>query len=404
MPSERAPPMPSSSPKPKVPHVTVCYLLPNLEVGGLQRALVTIAAQAFAHRGEVVVCSLHRSPSDHETMEPALTRAGARIVHLEVSERADRKLRSLGSATHRFRTWLNHSQIDIVDSAIFEADLVARVAMIGTRQPLVTHLVNTTHDVDEVLPQIGRSPRRRRLVRSIDRITGRATDHFVALTSAVAESARRNLDIEPEKLSIIPRAVDLDHFQFVGPKDRDNSAVFRFICVGRLAPQKSISTVIDALAEIDHVHERVHVTVYGDGPLAGELTKKVDDLGLSGVVEFAGVTTEVSSIHHRSDALLFPSAHEGLGNTLIEAMACGTPTIASDIPVLREVGGSSIAYASPGDATMWARAMEAMMEQPAEARDRTAREARSRVVDRYSPEANIGALFDLYRELLAKRS
>ena len=93
--------------------------------------------------------------------------------------------------------------------------------MIGSRQPLVTHLVNTTHDVDEVLPQIGRSPRRRQLVRSIDRITGHATDHFVALTSAVAESARRNLDIKPEKLSIIPRAVDLDHFLFVGPKDRD---------------------------------------------------------------------------------------------------------------------------------------------------------------------------------------
>ena len=112
-------------------------------------------------------------------------------------------------------------------------------------------------------------------------------------------------------------------------------------------------------------------------------------MGLSSVVEFAGVTKEVSSIHHRSDALLFPSAHEGLGNSLIEAMACGTPTIASDIPVLREVGGPTIAYASPGEATVWARAMEAMMEQPVEARDRTAREARSRVVDRYSPEANI---------------
>ena len=63
----------------------------------------------------------------------------------------------------------------------------------------------------------------------------------------------------------------------------------------------------------------------------------------------------LSAVYRRSALVLLPSDREGFGLPLVEAMACGTPVIASDLPVLREVGGSSAEYCPPGSVTPWAQ-------------------------------------------------
>jgi glycosyltransferase involved in cell wall biosynthesis len=62
----------------------------------------------------------------------------------------------------------------------------------------------------------------------------------------------------------------------------------------------------------------------------------------------------LSSVYRRADLVLQPSSAEGFGLPVLEAIACGTPVVASDLPVLREVGGEAVTYCLAGDEQRWA--------------------------------------------------
>jgi glycosyltransferase involved in cell wall biosynthesis len=61
----------------------------------------------------------------------------------------------------------------------------------------------------------------------------------------------------------------------------------------------------------------------------------------------------LAAVYRRAALALLPSEREGFGLPLVEALACGTPVIASDIPVLREVGGDAASYCAVGETHAW---------------------------------------------------
>ncbi|HUP39159.1 MAG TPA: glycosyltransferase family 1 protein [Vicinamibacterales bacterium] len=82
---------------------------------------------------------------------------------------------------------------------------------------------------------------------------------------------------------------------------------------------------------------------------------------------------QLAALYRRASIVVLPSDREGFGLPLVEAMACGTPVIASDIPALREVGGTAAVYAPPGDVGRWVEALEQVV---LEQNDPAAREQR----------------------------
>jgi glycosyltransferase involved in cell wall biosynthesis len=72
---------------------------------------------------------------------------------------------------------------------------------------------------------------------------------------------------------------------------------------------------------------------------------------------------------------VLPSRDEGFGLTVLEALAAGTPVVASDLPVLREVGGTAAAYAPVGDAEAFAAALSAVLSAPGDPAVRRAQAA-----------------------------
>jgi len=71
----------------------------------------------------------------------------------------------------------------------------------------------------------------------------------------------------------------------------------------------------------------------------------------------------LAAIYRRASLVVLPSEKEGFGLPIIEAMACGTPVLASDIEVLREVGGSAASYVPPGKAYDWAAAILGLLDE-----------------------------------------
>ena len=148
-----------------------------------------------------------------------------------------------------------------------------------------------------------------------------------------------------------------------------------FLFVGRLTKQKDPETLLRALALLVKV-QKARLILAGEGELSGELGKLTSRLGLSDCVCYVGFQENPLPWMRHASALILSSRYEGLGNVIIEALACGTPVIATDCPF----GPSEILLQGQlgqlvpvGDADALARAMRDYVTHPASPAARRAR-------------------------------
>ena len=152
------------------------------------------------------------------------------------------------------------------------------------------------------------------------------------------------LDVDRDKIVVLRNGVDLKHFT---PMARDASRALLglstdepvVVSVGRLVPLKGHDLVIEAIAALPGVR----LLIAGSGPERQSLEQLVARLGVSERVHFLGQVAHdaLPPVYSAADALVLASSSEGWANVLLEAMACGTPVVATD------VGGSSEVVTAP---------------------------------------------------------
>jgi glycosyltransferase involved in cell wall biosynthesis len=156
---------------------------------------------------------------------------------------------------------------------------------------------------------------------------------------AISESTRDDLvarGVAPNRVRVIHPGVDSRRFT-PGPAGRRSTAP-NFLYVGRLKRYKGIGIAIEALALARRQRPDLRFEIAGTGDHRGELERLVSRLGLEKAVTFHGFVSEERKIDlmRWTWANVFPSPKEGWGITVIEAAACGTPSLASDSPGLRD--------------------------------------------------------------------
>ena len=109
----------------------------------------------------------------------------------------------------------------------------------------------------------------------------------------------------------------------------------------------------------------------------------------------------LAALYRRAALVLLPSAREGFGLPVIEALACGTPVVSSNLPVLREVGGRAAEYCPVGDVPAWTRTILALLDERATAPERwNARRAQGTFwAGRYSWSRFADRMVSLYLEM-----
>ncbi len=137
---------------------------------------------------------------------------------------------------------------------------------------------------------------------------------------------------------VIPMGTDLEG-QFVPPQDANSRTGDELIFVGRLVEKKGLRYLLDALASLTERFPHLTLTVVGDGPAREELLTHAGQLGIGNRVKFLGGIRhqELPRLYQRAALAVFPFGdQEGFGLVVVEAMGCGCPVIASDVPAIRE--------------------------------------------------------------------
>ncbi len=195
-----------------------------------------------------------------------------------------------------------------------------------------------------------------------------------------------NRGFAPDTICRVDNGVDTRRFQPVpGPADTTTPAspIALIGTAARLSPEKNLGALITAVAECRARGHDLALTILGDGPERAKLEQLVQRLDLSDRVSLPGPRTDLEQWYPQLDAFVLPSLSEGMPLTVLEALACGCPVIASAVgavpELLRDIPGCRTV--TPGDR---AELVEALMtlERP----KRPLLAARARVDGRYSLE------------------
>jgi glycosyltransferase involved in cell wall biosynthesis len=132
------------------------------------------------------------------------------------------------------------------------------------------------------------------------------------------------------------------------------------LTVGTLEPRKNLPTLLRAFDRLGPaLHDHDLVIVGARGWLDRQLVQQIQRRAGSGRVHWLGYVpvSELAALYTGADLFVLASTWEGFGLPVLEAMACGAPVIASDIPALREVGGGAARFVPPNDAGLLAQAI-----------------------------------------------
>ncbi len=249
--------------------------------------------------------------------------------------------------------------IDLFHSPDFTLPPVRR----GTRTLLTVHDLSFVRDPDSAAPGL-----RGYLEVVVPRSVARA-DHILADSAATREDLIELYKTPPSKVSVLYCGIDA---AFRPMKDAQTLAAVRaryglgsapfILAVSTLQPRKNYVRLIQAFARLP-TQETNLVIAGGKGWLFETIFSEVERLRLRQRVIFPGFVADgdLPALYSAARLLAYPSLYEGFGLPMLEAMACGTPVVASTASCLPEVAGDAALLVSPTDVEALAAALDRVL-------------------------------------------
>jgi glycosyltransferase involved in cell wall biosynthesis len=349
----------------RVAHVTF-----GLDLGGLEKLLVEFARHADRSRFDLHFISL-----------------GHRGVIAEEIEAAGWPVTALGVPTglrpgllFRLAGLLRRLGADVVHTHDERPHLYGTPA---GRLARVARLIHTRHG-----RALNVSPRQRWLVR----LAALGVDRFVCVSEDVAQLSVAH-GVPTHKICTIHNGIDLQRFPGRGPCPGGPAVI-----VARLNPEKDHATLLRAVDRIVRTEPSFRLEIAGDGPCRDELYRLAGDLSLAGHVRFLGAVQDVPVLLARASLFVLSSLSEGVSLTLLEAMACGLPVVATHVGGNPEVvaEGTTGRLVPAGDPEALAGAVLEVWRSPEMGR-RLGLAGRQRAEKHFDVRAMVGAYEALYQ-------
>jgi glycosyltransferase involved in cell wall biosynthesis len=227
--------------------------------------------------------------------------------------------------------------------------------------------------------------------------------HVLTVSASSKAEILAHLGVPADRVRVVPIGIDADRF---APDPATPKVAGRIVTTASAdVPLKGLLPLVAALAKVRterHAELVVIGSVRPDGPVRAAIERD----GLGDAVRFTGRISddELLSELRGAELAVVPSLFEGFSLPLVEAMACGTPVVATTAGALPEVAGrdgEAAVLVPPGDEAALAAAIGRLLDEPAE-RARLAEAGRRRVVERFTWRATALATVDTYRAAIAE--
>ena len=328
----------------------ILQLIPTLDRSGAEKQMALLAAGLPRDRFSVEVAALTRLGP----LEADLRAAGVPVTLI------GKRLKLDLLALRRLSAFLKRGRFDVVHTWIFAANTYGRIAAHLSHVPVVV--------TSEMAVDLWKTAAHLR----VDRWLARWTDRVVGNSDAVVAFYRKQ-GIAPEKLLRIYSGIGDEAPPQADPRQTRQMLEISadapvLLFAGRLAPQKGLNTLIEALDLLQHVQPGTVTLIAGEGPLRSALERKARAFQLlqTGRVRFLGHRDDVPALLAASDLLVLPSLYEGLPNVVLEAMHQRKPVVATNAPGTNElvVDGQSGLLVPVGEAKALARALRDLIRDP----------------------------------------
>lgn len=363
----------------------VLEIIPSLDQAGAEKQLVLLACGLPRPEFDVHVCVLTRLGP----LEKPLRQAGIEVVFIDKRWKVD------PGAYWRLRREIARRRPDVVHTWIFAANSYGRYA---ARQAGVRHIIAGERCVDrwKGWHQL-----------AIDRYLAKFTDWIVTNSTGVVDFYVRH-GLPREQFVVIPNAIlpptapECSRQQLL--EELGLPADTKLIgAVGRLWPQKRYRDMVIAMDLLKILRHDTHLLIFGDGPERNRLERFTWQLGVDDRVHWMGHRQDVARWLPHFDCFWITSGYEGQSNALMEAMACGVPVVASDIPGNRDlVIDQQTGLLFPvGHRAQLAALTRQLLEQPHWARQ-LGQAGQARLLQEFSLERMVGRYMDLYRRTVQR--
>lgn len=241
---------------------------------------------------------------------------------------------------------------NIIHSHLFPSQYYGSMLVPNSKTALIT----TEHNILN-------KRRKNKLFRPLEYKVYSKYDKILCISNAVAYSLNVWIPGIGERIEVIYNGRDLTNFNSAvslkRPEIGVSNAVPLVIAVSSLSQQKDYNTLIKAIKKLPGVH----LLVVGQGPLKNSLMKLAVDLGVGERIHFLGHRNDVAQLIKTADVFTQSSHWEGFGLTVVEAMACGVPVIATNVPGVNEVivDGVSGILVPPKDENALAASISAVL-------------------------------------------
>ena len=235
----------------------------------------------------------------------------------------------------------------------------------------------------------------------------RITDHLVKAIVVNCEFLKRHLvqdeNVPPNRIELCYNGLDLEQFRPLDsprpPALPPHALVIGVVCA--LRPEKGLSTLVKAFAEIRDLGPCLKLAIVGSGQMRDPLEAEARALGIWEDCIFAPATKDVADWLRAIDIFVLPSLTEALSNSLMEAMACGCCVVASNVggnPELVRNGENGFLF-EPRDAAGLSKVLRTLVENES-LRRRLAAAGEQTVRERFSIRSSVERMSDIYSKLI----
>ena len=277
--------------------------------------------------------------------------------------------------------------------------------------------VVTCHDLDafRCLLEPDQEPRSHLFKKALQYVlTGlQQATHIACVSGATRDALLAYGIVASERVSVVPNGADpacspqpnqeADRAAdaLLGPSP---ASAIEILHVGSTIPRKRIDVLLRVINALGMEAPFVRLIRIGE-PFTASQRSLIDRLDLSSAVTVLPFLDKavLAAVYRRAALVLLPSEREGFGLPVVEAMACGTPVVASAIPAVREVGGDAATYCRAGDVEHWTETVLELLRERREEPERWAsrREACIRQAATFTWQEHARRMVELYQQVLS---